>query len=122
MEKEDRYIYVFEPYDGSRFVYDSKYGGQLETLSECADLLNSKDNEIQSLREEIKKETQKNKELCKTFENRIDLLEETIRIAIFELDFAINHSQSTNEETSNRIRALTNKIYLRAKEKLYGKQ
>jgi hypothetical protein len=48
--------------------------------------------------------------------DKLALTEKAFRIAIFELDFAKNHSQSTNSETYERILNLRDKILKQAKE------
>ena len=50
--------------------------------------------------------------------NQLALTEKALDYAIFELDFARNHSQSTNSETLERIDKLRNKILNKAKEML----
>lgn len=49
---------------------------------------------------------------------QLALTEKALDYAIFELDFARNHSQSTNSETLERIDKLRNKILNKAKEML----
>ncbi len=48
-------------------------------------------------------------------EKEVDLWKKAFEIAIFELDFYKNHSQSTNEETIKRIEQLYETILKRAK-------
>ena len=47
MERTERYNYVFDQYDGDSFIYDLKEDKRIEDLSECADILNKKEKEIE---------------------------------------------------------------------------
>lgn len=40
MDKEERYNYVFEQYDGDSFIYDLKEDKRIDDLSQCAYILN----------------------------------------------------------------------------------
>ena len=48
----DRYNYVFDRYDGDKFIYDCKLDNRIDDLRECADLLNEKDDKIEELIQE----------------------------------------------------------------------
>ena len=68
MEKTERYNYVFDQYDGDSFIYDSKEGERIEDLSECADILNKKEKEIERWFYHKKVDAQINRELIDEFE------------------------------------------------------
>ena len=55
MDKEDRYVFVLDQYDGDKFIYDSDLGCRIDNLSECADILNGKEEQIYSLHKEIER-------------------------------------------------------------------
>ena len=67
---------------------------------DIVDLLEEKDQQITDL------------------QSQLAITEKALDYAIFELDFARNHSQSTNAETLKRIDKLRNKILNKAKEML----
>ena len=52
MDSVDRYNYVFDRYDGDKFIYDCKLDNRIDDLRECADLLNGKDDKIEELIQE----------------------------------------------------------------------
>lgn len=60
MEKAERYNYVFDQYDGDSFIYDLKEDKRIEDLSECADILNKKEKEIERWFEHKKFDAQVN--------------------------------------------------------------
>ena len=65
---------------------------------------NNDAKEIERLREQLAEKDEEIKDWKKAYE-----------LAIFELDFARNHSQTTNEETMNRIEQLYETIYEKSK-------
>lgn len=52
----------------------------------------------------------------KELEEQLGLTDKAFKLAIFELDFYKNHSQTTNQETIERIEKLTDDIWNKAKE------
>ena len=50
--------------------------------------------------------------------NELGITQKAYKIAIFELDFAKHHSQSTSQETVDRIEKLESEIWNKAKEKM----
>lgn len=62
MEKTERYNYVFDQYDGDSFIYDLKEDKRIEDLSECADILNKKEKEIERWIEHKKFDAQVNRD------------------------------------------------------------
>lgn len=79
MDKVDRYNYVFDQYDGDKFIYDCKLDGRIDELRECADLLNAKDKEVQTLRKEIRKECKEHRDFCKVAEKKVKELETKLK-------------------------------------------
>ena len=92
MEEKERYEVMSPSLNGYAYIHDFKTDNVLNTYDSC-DLLNQQSK-------------------------RIKELEKALDYAIFELDFARNHSQSTNSETIERIDKLRNKILNKAKEML----
>ena len=68
MEKTERYNYVFDQYDGDSFIYDLKEDKRIEDLSECADILNKKEKEIERWFYHKKVDAQINRELIDEIE------------------------------------------------------
>lgn len=53
MNKIDRYVFVFDQYDGDKFIYDSKLGCRIDNLRECAGILNGKEDKIEELKKQV---------------------------------------------------------------------
>jgi hypothetical protein len=51
MEKEERYNYVFDQYDGDSFIYDLKEDKRIDDLSQCAYILNKYEERFNNLLE-----------------------------------------------------------------------
>lgn len=68
MEKTERYNYVFDQYDGDSFIYDLKEDKRIEDLSECANILNKKEKEIERWVYHKKVDAQINRELIDEIE------------------------------------------------------
>lgn len=49
MDKEERYNYVFDQYDGDIFIYDLKDDSRIDDLNQCANILNKQDQKIKDL-------------------------------------------------------------------------
>lgn len=47
-EKNERYVYCYEPYDGDSFIWDIKKDSKIEDLSECANVMNTLNEEAES--------------------------------------------------------------------------
>jgi hypothetical protein len=56
------------------------------------------------------------KKVLDDYAERLAIAEKALQIAIFELDFYKNHSQTTDSETYERIIKLRNEILVKAKE------
>lgn len=101
--------------------------------SEICELLNNQDQKIvdletklaekdkaienwQTMYESVMQTCHNDKEEIERLNKQLALSEKALQIAIFELDFAKNHSQSTNSETYERILNLRDKILKQAKE------
>lgn len=125
MEEKERYkwsqdIIVECPYEDYDYIVDTKNNIIFDddNFFKLIDYLNQQDKRIKELEEEICKYEitlmDKNSQLKK----QLAITEKALDYAIFELDFAKNHSQSTNSETIIRIDKLRNKILDKAKEML----
>lgn len=68
-EKNERYVYCYEPYDGDSFIWDIKKDSKIEDLSECANVMNTLNEEAE--RWKAHKEWD-----CKTIQEQGDKLEE----------------------------------------------
>lgn len=68
MEKTERYNYVFDQYDGDIFIYDSQEDERIDDLSQCADILNKKEKEIERWLEHKKWDAQINRDLLDKIE------------------------------------------------------
>lgn len=68
MERTERYNYVFDQYDGDSFIYDLKEDKRIEDLSECAEILNKKEKEIERWFYHKKVDAQINRELIDEIE------------------------------------------------------
>lgn len=79
MGKEDRYNYVFDQYDGDKFIYDSKLDNRIEDLRECADILNGKEEQIDALHKEIKRECEEHRKFCKVADKKVKDLETQLK-------------------------------------------
>ena len=45
-EKNKRYVYCYEQYDGDSFIWDTKEDSRIEDLSECANVMNTLNEEV----------------------------------------------------------------------------
>ena len=106
MEEKERYEVMSPSLNGYAYIHDFKTDNVLNTYDSC-DLLNQQDKRIKELEAE-------NKNLNK----QLSLTEKAYKIAIFELDFARHHSQSTSQETVDRIEKLESEIWNKAKERM----
>ena len=106
MEEKERYEVISPSLNGYAYIHDFKTDNVLNTYDSC-DLLNQQDKRIKELEAE-------NKNLNK----QLSLTEKAYKIAIFELDFARHHSQSTSQETVDRIEKLESEIWNKAKERM----
>ena len=68
-EKNERYVYCYEPYDGDSFIWDSKQNLRIDNLSVCANVMNTLNEEAE--RWKAHKEWD-----CKTIQEQGDKLEE----------------------------------------------
>ena len=135
MEEKDRYEVISPSLNGYAYIHDFKTDNVLNTYDSC-DLLSQQDKRIKELEEELddakrdyipklefglqranKMGRDAEKEI-QQLKQQLALTEKALDYAIFELDFARNHSQSTNSETIERIDKLRNKILNKAKEML----
>ena len=142
MEEKERYYY--KEYAGDYDILDrndkNAYYGAISRDEEDAqnliNLLNQQDKRIKELEEELddakrdyipklefglqraNKMGRDAEEENQQLKQQLALTEKALDYAIFELDFARNHSQSTNSETIERIDKLRNKILNKAKEML----
>lgn len=107
MEEKERYeIHIYD--DICVDLYDNGVlDKSINDTYKLEELLNQQDKRIKELDAE-------NKNLNK----QLSLTEKAYKIAIFELDFARHHSQSTSQETVDRIEKLEIEIWNKAKEKM----
>lgn len=84
MEQVERYNYVFEQYDGDSFIYDSKEGERIDDLSQCADILNKKEKEIERWFEHKKWDAQINRDLLDKIEELETRLSNCIELPKYE--------------------------------------
>lgn len=106
MEEKERYEVISPNLNGYAYIHDFNTDDVLNTYDSC-DLLNQQYKRIKELEAE-------NKNLNK----QLSLTEKAYKIAIFELDFARHHSQSTSQETVDRIEKLESEIWNKAKERM----
>ena len=90
MEKTERYNYVFDQYDGDSFIYDLEENKRIEDLSECADILNKKEKEIERL---TKSFANKNNEDLSTTINGVKFTTEQI-IALQQVGYSAEYDQN----------------------------
>ena len=109
MEEKERYELTDTDciLDTERNIVVSDVFDVITNADIITDLLNQQDKRIKKLEAE-------NKNLNK----QLSLTEKAYKIAIFELDFARHHSQSTSQETVDRIEKLESEIWNKAKEKM----
>ena len=105
MEEKERY----ELFGEFGIIHDTSPNAECMLLNkfQTCEILNRQDKRIKELEAE-------NKNLNK----QLSLTEKAYKIAIFELDFARHHSQSTSQETVDRIEKLESEIWNKAKEKM----
>ena len=106
MEVKERYEVISPNLNGYAYIHDFITDNVLNTYDSC-DLLNQQSKQLKELEAE-------NKNLNK----QLTLTEKAYKIAIFELDFARHHSQSTSQETVDRIEKLESEIWNKAKDKM----
>ena len=126
MEEKERYEKIYFDNKTSFKIIDNITEQNVGSIDNIIRLLNRQDKLIKHLNNiiseidvdftikqynELKKENQKLKQ-------QFAITEKAFDYAIFELDFARNHSQATNSETFKRIDKLRNKILNKAKEML----
>jgi len=84
-EKEERYFYVFDQYDGDTFIYDSKEDSRIDDLSRCADILNKYEAKLAESKSKIRVAFRQlasfqlqYDDLKKEYKEQEDLLEKTL--------------------------------------------
>jgi len=78
------------------------------------DMVVEKDKKIELLNKELSNECDEHLKFVGEADSMVKDLKKAFRFAIFELDFARHHSQSTTTETMERIERLTNEIWQKA--------
>ena len=126
MEEKERYEFGQRTLFNNREELTTFDGFNLDDFMQIiCKLLNQQDKRIKeleqenlSLQEQSIRDNQNWIEETTQLKQQLALTEKALDYAIFELDFARNHSQSTNSETLERIDKLRNKILNKAKEML----
>lgn len=80
MDKEERYVFVYNSYDVDEFVYDKKDRLRIDNLNKCCNVLNWKEDKIADLEAQLAESEKELEIVCVDGKDKIrELCEETCR-------------------------------------------